>query len=100
MTPYTSTLGATVAINARLFSATALGWLAFVIWPDAVEWWGMGLASIACGYASLVAVIGAVRLMVQVYQREKAVREFLAQGPAPKSSEMASNADLERAGMR
>jgi hypothetical protein len=42
----------------------------------------------------------AVKIMARIYWRDKAIQHYMAQGRAPKSSEIASVDQLERAGMR
>lgn len=98
--PIPSTLGATISINLKLLCAFGFGWLSWAVWPTAPEWWGLGLLSILAGLAALQSAIDATRTMFQVQKREKAIIEYLAQGSAPKSSEMASGNRLDDAGMR
>lgn len=100
MNPYPSRFGATLTINMKILYACALGWASWLMWPDAPEWRGLGLLSILIALASVFLLLDAVKLMVQLYWREKAVGEYLAQGRAPKSSKMASDAQLEQGGMR
>lgn len=95
-----STLGVTISINTRLLAAFGLGWLSVSVWPSAVEWWGLGVLSVVSGFAAVLALVQALRTMVQVRNREIAIRRYLAQGPGPQSSEMASSNDLDKAGMR
>lgn len=100
MTTLPSTLGAKIAINVRLLFAFGFGWAGWVLWPEAGAWWGAGLLSIIAGIAAIAMAIGAVKIMGQVYRQEKSIRDYLAQGAAPKSSEIASDDDLRKAGMR
>lgn len=100
MSPYPSTFGTTVAINARLMMASLFGWVAFALWPGSFDWWGFWLMSGFCAFAALGLAVEAVRTMVQVYQRERMIEAYLALGGAPRSAEMASDARLRDAGMR
>lgn len=100
MSPYPSTFGTTVAINAKLAMASLFGWAAFAMWPGSFDWWGFWLLAGFCAVAALGLAIEAVRLMAQVYQRERMIEAYLALGVSPKSSKMASDARLRDAGMR
>jgi hypothetical protein len=95
-----STFGASVAINIKLLGSSLFAMSAWHFWPQTPEWWGFGLLSICLALGSIVALIGAVKLMLQVQKREKAIREYLSQGAAPKSSELASAQTLRDKGMR
>lgn len=95
-----STFGASVAINIKLLGSSLFAISAWHLWPQTPEWWGFGLLAICLTLGSLVALIGAVKLMLQVQKREKLIREFLAQGSEPKSSELASAQVLRDKGMR
>ncbi|ABS65500.1 hypothetical protein Xaut_0242 [Xanthobacter versatilis] len=100
ISPFPSTFGTTVAINAKLTMASLFGWAAFAMWPGSFDWWGFWLLAGFCAVAAVGLAIEAVRLMVQVYQRERIIEAYLALGGAAKSSEMASDARLRDAGMR
>jgi hypothetical protein len=95
-----SRLGATVAINLKCLAAFGCGWASWSLWPTVPQWWGLGFLSVMMGLASALTIVDAIRLMARVRQREQAIREYLALGTAPKSSEIASDAELQRAGMR
>jgi len=95
-----STFGATLAINFKLLGSSLLALTGWQMWPKAPEWWAFGLLSICLGLASTAALAGALKLMLQVQKRETAIREFLALGVDPKSSELASAQVLRDKGMR
>ena len=44
-------------------------------------------------------LVGAARLMVQIYKKDQAVAVFLAQGKEPKASALVSDRGLRDAGM-
>lgn len=100
MTQLPSTLGATIAINVKCLAACGFGWAAWAIWPETPQWWGLGFTSILLSLGAATLVLDAIKLMVRVYTREKALRAYLALGHAPKSAEMASPDQLDKAGMR
>lgn len=100
MSPYPSRFGATLAINVKCLCAFGLGWISWRIWPDTAEGWGLGVLSIMIAAAAVFSAADAVKLMARVYQRDKAVHDYLAQGRAPKSSKIASDDQLANAGMR
>jgi hypothetical protein len=95
-----SRLGATIAINLKSLGAFGTGWASWSLWPQTAEWWGLSVVSIIAGMASATLAVEAIRLMMRVRQREQAIREYLALGGAPKSSDIASGDELDRAGMR
>ncbi len=100
MSPYQATLGTTIQINAKLLYAVILGVAAYFIWPTNPKYWGFGFLSIVMALAAIGLVIEAVRAMVKLYARDKALENYVAQGSKTKSSEMTTNDALEQAGMR
>lgn len=100
MSPYPSTFGTTVAINAKLAMASLFGWAAYALWPGTFDRWGFWLLAGFCAVAAVGLTMEALRMMVEVYQRERMIEAYLALGGAPKSSEMASSDKLRDAGMR
>lgn len=100
MNPYPSRFGPALAINMNSLLAFGFGWSSWFLWPDTPEWWGLGLLCILNGMAAVSLAGTAVKIMARVYRSDKAIQLYMAQGRAPKSSEMASAGQLERAGMR
>lgn len=100
MNPYPSRFGAVVAININSLLAFAFGWSSWFMWPDRPEWWGLGLLCIINGIVAVSLAGTAVKVMARLYRRDKTIQLYMAQGRAPKSSEMVSVDQLERAGMR
>ena len=94
-----SSLGPTISINVNLLWSFMCGWASWSFWPKTSEWWGFGLLSVCLAFASLAAFVSAVKLMLKVRSRERMVRDFLAIGTEPKSSELASPAALRDGGM-
>ena len=99
MNPFRIGFGSIIAVNGHLFGAAAFGWIAWVIWPQSPEWWGAGFISISFAMGAFVGLIRALRLIGELYAKAVVIRDFEAQGDAPKSSRMATIADLKRAGM-
>lgn len=95
-----SLTGPTIAINVKLLATCLFGWMSWSIWPASPEWWAFGLLSICLALAALTSFVGAAKLILRVQKREQAIREYLALGVEPKSSELASVMKLRDAGMR
>jgi hypothetical protein len=88
-----------ITVNMQLLAACLSGIIAWAIWPESPEWWGLGLLSILLWLAALSGLGNAVRAAVGLYQREKTIAEYMALGGAPKSARLASLDDLRKAGM-
>ena len=99
MKPVQSSAGVIFGINIKFLGAALMGFTAYAIWPTSYKWWGFGLLSIMLGAAALGSLIGAFREIIQLYLRDRAIEKFMAQGAAPKSSELASSDALKKAGM-
>lgn len=100
MKQFQSSVGSTIKINMDLLFATGLGVTAWLIWPTNIKWYGFGLLSICCGLAAVGVLIRAIRTMLSLYSRDKAMAEYLAQGNKPKASSLATRDALDDAGMR
>lgn len=100
MNPYPSRFGASVAINVKSLFAFGFGCTSWFMWPNTADWWGLGALSIMSGIGAASLTVSAAKIMVRVYSRDKAIQLYMAQGRAPKSSEMASYDALKKAGMR
>ncbi|MEJ0017580.1 MAG: hypothetical protein WDN25_13640 [Acetobacteraceae bacterium] len=92
-------LATTVAINTQFFLSASFGVTAWVIWPQSPQWWGLGIISIALGIASLSCLKTAIAAMIRAYELDRAIADFEAQGPGPKSSHIASRERMKQAGM-
>lgn len=99
MSPFRRNAGAIVGINVQLLFAAASAVFAWAIWPATVEWWGLGMVSVLFGMGALAGMSNAIGAMRAIYTKERALADYMAQGRAPKSARLASNADLKRAGM-
>ena len=86
-------------INLKLFGAALFGFIAWAIWPSSIEWWGLGLLSIVIAMASFVAAIEAIKAMVRLHGRERAIAEFEAIGAGPKAARLATDETLKEVGM-
>lgn len=96
---FRSSFRSTAAINIDLLMATGCGFVAWAIWPDEPEWWGLGMISIILGLSAVAGFARAVRSMAAAYSRDKTIAKYMAQGSKTKSSRLATADDLNRAGM-
>ena len=99
MKSFGSNIGAVAGINVQLFGAFACGVIAWAIWPQTLEWWGLGLISIILWCGAFSCLVTGLKLIATVHARRRALADYMAQGGTPKSAQMASNKDLRRAGM-
>lgn len=94
-----SSTGEIIGINGSLLMAAFLTATAWFIWPSEPEYWGFGFLSIICAAAGLAKLIAAIKEMVRLYLRDRALAKFMAKGAEPQSSELASPDALRKAGM-
>ncbi len=97
--PYQSSFGSIVQINAKLllaFSFTFIGWL---IWPDTALGWGWGFLSICLCLSALGLFIEAIKAIIRLFVRDRALEKYMAQGNKPKSAELASDDALKSSEM-
>lgn len=99
MNPSDNSFGTTVQINSKFLFAALCIFIAYISWPTDAKYWGYGFISICMGLASIGLIIDAIKMMVKLYQRKKIIAEYMAQGKKPKSSKMASEDALRKAGM-
>ena len=99
MNPFRIGFGSIVAVNFHLLMAVGCGWIAWLIWPQSPEWWGAGVISILLGMGAFTECVRALRLIADLYLKQRVIREFESQGSKPKSSRMATTSDLKQAGM-
>lgn len=100
MKQFQSSVGSTIKINMDLLFATCLGATAWLIWPTNIKWYGFGFLSICCGLAAVAVTFRALRTMLALYTRDKAMAAYFAQGNQPKASTLASQDIQKNAGMR
>ncbi len=97
--PYQSSFGSIVQINFKLlfaFSFTFIGWL---IWPDTALGYGWGFLSICLFLSALGLFIEAIKAIIKLFVRDRALKKYLAQGNKPKSAELASDDALKNSEM-
>lgn len=99
MTPYQSSLGTIIGINARLLYAAIMTGVAWYIWPDSLRGYGWGFISICLWLSSFGLFVEACKAALKLYARDRAMRTYLSQGNKPKTAEMASSDALRKAGM-
>lgn len=90
---------AIIRVNSKLMSSAMLGALSIWLWPDHYQSWPLGLASVCIGFGSASALISALKDMLRLFQRERAIAAFDAIGGDPKKSELVSVERLVKAGM-
>ena len=89
-----------VTINIRFLQACLFGWLAYGCWPTRPFELGWGLLAFIAIVISVACLVHAIKDMTKLYQREKTIGEYLKQGTKPKSSTLASDEALKKAGMQ
>ncbi len=99
MSALTRSFGTIVSINAHLLGAVLYGWLAYVLWPTDIIWWGFGFISMICGFGSGLALIEALKKMTALYVRDRALASYRAQAKSQTNAELASNDALRKAGV-
>ena len=99
MKPFRTPLRSVVEINFNLLLAAGCGYVAWVIWPQEPEWWGLGVIGTILALAAVGGVMKALRLMMAVHAKDRAIADYLAQGGSPRSSRLATKDDLKDAGM-
>jgi hypothetical protein len=99
MSPFRRRAKFICAVNVHLLLGCGLGFIAWSIWPQEPEWWGLGLIAIILSVGSLGELIKALRIIAGFIARERVLTRYEAQGGKPKSAQMASLADLQKAGM-
>lgn len=96
---HTSTQSTVWRINGYFLGASLQILIAFMCWPTSKEWWAFAFLSFCLALSSIAMTFQALRLIWQLYRRDKAFAEFYKKGPAPKSSPMASDEALKNAGV-
>tara|TARA_R110002126_G_scaffold239459_12_gene382803 strand:- start:1262 stop:1567 length:306 start_codon:yes stop_codon:yes gene_type:complete len=99
MKPFQNSNGTIYQINIKLLLALTCALIAFYSWPTHPKYWGFGFMSICMGLSAIGVTFDALRMMTKLYQRDKALSKYMAQGNKPKSSKMASLDALRKAGM-
>lgn len=100
MTLFEGSFSTVLQINLKLLYATALAFLAYWVWPTEPHWWAFSFLSLCAGLAAAGLIGSALKSILTLYRRDKAIKDFLAQGSKPKSAKLASDDDLRNAGMR
>lgn len=96
---FRSSARSVVSINIHLLMSAGCAAIAWAIWPQAPEWWGLGVISIILAGGAFVGLIKALREMTALHRKTRALDDYTARGGAPKPARMANLSDLERAGM-
>lgn len=99
MTPYQSSLGTVIGINARLLYAAMMSAFAWYIWPETMLGYGWGFISICLWLSSVVLFIQAVKAAIKIYHRDKVLAAYAAQGGQPKTAKLTSADALKKSEM-
>ena len=91
--------GAIFKINGLMIMAVGQGLLAWWFVPSSKEWWMYGIGNALLGLAAVSSLIAAFILIWKVFRRDSVFGGFRAKGSEQKSSRMASNDALQKAGM-
>lgn len=100
MTLFEGPFSTVLQINFKLLYATALAFLSYWAWPTEPHWWAFAIISVCAGLAAAGLIGSALKSILTLYRRDKALKAFLAQGSKPKSAKLASDDDLRNAGMK
>lgn len=95
-----SAVGSVLKINGLCLYGLATAVLAWWSWPNAGDYFAWYLLSAISGLVALGSFIGAVKLMIKLYRRDKVLAAFSAQGESPKTSTVVSDDVLDKAGMQ
>jgi hypothetical protein len=91
---------AIAGINIKLGGAVLCAIGSYALWPDSIEWWGLGVHSILLGMASVLSVMGAFRDMKKLRRVEQTLAAYRALGTGPKGARMADRGAMRAAGMQ
>ncbi|MEM9733637.1 MAG: hypothetical protein AAF903_09170 [Pseudomonadota bacterium] len=91
--------GVKLRINLHLFMAALSGLIAWAIWPDSLEWWGLGLIAIILWANSFGLLIKAVSDIIALYSRDETLAALAAQAKESKADNLADTDLLKAKGM-
>lgn len=91
--------GTTAKINGHLLGAALQGGIATVAWPASYEGWGFAVMSLLMGAGALIALVNALKLMMQLHVRDRTLKSFRAQAKPQKKAALASTSALKKAGV-
>lgn len=98
--PFQRNIGPVVAINTKLLSCALLAGATWYLWPASwLEGWRSGVLAVFAACGAIMSLVQALKAMIQLYTRDRAIAEFQELGAKPKSSRMASHDALKAAGM-
>lgn len=99
MTPTRFPFGLVLRVNAKLLFAALLAWGSYWLWPTNPKWWHFGVLSVFMAAGALDQFVDALRLMVKLSARSKAIDAMNKGYAAPKSAQLASDDALNNAGV-
>jgi len=91
--------GTTAKINGHLLGAALQGGIAYLAWPTSYEGWGFAVMSVLMGAGALIALVHALKLMVQLHVRDRTLKSFRAQAKPQKKAALATAEALKDAGV-
>lgn len=94
-----SPLGLILRINAKILFAVLLAWGSYAVWPTNPEWWHFGVLSLFMAVGALDQGVAALRLIVKLTRRERAIDAMREAHGTPKSAGLASDISLKNAGV-
>ena len=94
-----SSFGAKIRINVNLFVAVLSAGIAWFIWPDSLEWWGLGYIAIILWANALAMTLKACGEIITLYSRDKTLAALAAQGKDIKADDLADSNLLKSKGM-
>lgn len=93
------TRGAIFKVNMLLLGSVIQGAIAYWFWPSSKEWWMLYIYSVLLGLAAITTFIKALKMIWQIYRRDSIFGAYRKKGGEQKSSQMASEEALRKAGM-
>lgn len=92
-------LKAITGIIFRLVFATGFVWLADVLWPETLKWWGFGLYAILFYAGAIILAVAALRMTVEEIIRLIRVKRFKGDAHAPRADKLAGDQEMHDGGL-
>lgn len=92
--------GAVVKINVKFLFASFFGWMSWTLFGIDSSFYGVVFMAAMFALVAFALSLGAVVQIAKLYLRERMIAAYIAQGMKPKTSKLAGNDALDKAGMR